>query len=187
MSAIEILIIGVVLAIDALSASVTCGIKTRKREVAKFLKIAFSFGFFQAGMTLLGVGLGHFIGPFVESFGHWISFAVFFVLGLKTIKEGLDAHNALHLLATKGCMGVCSNKCLATLSIATSIDAFLIGILFALSSVNLYLATLWIGIITFILSLLGTFWGTLLYRLLGKYAFFLAGLILVALAAKSFF
>ena len=46
-------------------------------------------------------------------------------------------------------------KVMFPLAIATSIDAFTVGISFAFLKVNLFFSTIIIGIITFILSLIG--------------------------------
>ena len=70
------------------------------------------------------------------------------------------------------------------LSIATSIDALAVGITFAFFNVNLVLAISLIGIITFILSVIGTKIGN---RFGDKYenkAELLGGIILVLLGVK---
>ena len=75
-------------------------------------------------------------------------------------------------------------KTMIVLAIATSIDALAIGITFAFFNVNLVLAVSLIGIITFILSIVGTKIGN---RFGDKYeskAELVGGIILVLLGVK---
>ena len=75
-------------------------------------------------------------------------------------------------------------KTMIVLAIATSIDALAVGITFAFFNVNLVLAISLIGIITFILSVIGTKIGN---RFGDKYenkAELLGGIILVLLGVK---
>ena len=70
------------------------------------------------------------------------------------------------------------------LAIATSIDALAIGITFAFLNVNLVLAVSLIGIITFILSIVGTKIGNRFGDKYERKAELVGGIILVLLGVK---
>lgn len=70
------------------------------------------------------------------------------------------------------------------LAIATSIDALAIGITFAFFKVNLILAITLIGIITFILSVVGTKIGNRFGNKFEKIAEVIGGIILILLGIK---
>ena len=70
------------------------------------------------------------------------------------------------------------------LSIATSIDAFSIGLTFSLLSVNLKLALLFIFIITFILSFLGVMLGKIIGSKYEKISEIFGGIVLIIMSLK---
>ena len=70
------------------------------------------------------------------------------------------------------------------LAIATSIDALAVGITFAFFKVNLILAISLIGIITFVLSVIGTKVGNKFGDKYEKKAEFVGGVILILLGLK---
>ena len=70
------------------------------------------------------------------------------------------------------------------LAIATSIDALAVGITFAFFKVNLILAILLIGIITFVLSVIGTKVGNKFGDKYENKAEFIGGVILILLGLK---
>ena len=72
-------------------------------------------------------------------------------------------------------------------SVATSIDALIVGVSFAaLPDVNIWTAVLLIGVITFVISLAGVFSGKKFGQLLGSKAEVFGGLILVGIGVKVF-
>ena len=81
MSTLEIWLLAVSLAIDCFTVSVTSGIILRRIQWRTFLKMAFFFGFFQALMPLIGwFGASRF-NHLIESYDHWIAFALLAFLG----------------------------------------------------------------------------------------------------------
>ena len=80
-----------------------------------------------------------------------------------------------------------SNRCLLSLSVATSIDAFLIGSMLGLRTVSLATSVACIGVVTFVNSLIGCFIGNKAGGFLARYSRLLAGVILLALAIKALF
>ena len=68
--------------------------------------------------------------------------------------------------------------------IATSIDAFAVGVTFAFFKVKLFLAVIMIGIITFILSILGVKIGNKFGRKYENKAEFIGGCVLIVMGVE---
>ena len=71
------------------------------------------------------------------------------------------------------------------LAIATSIDAFAVGITFSFFKINIWFAIFLIGMITFIISTFGVKIGNLFGHRYEKCAQILGGLILISIGIKS--
>jgi len=78
------------------------------------------------------------------------------------------------------------NKELLILSIATSIDAFAVGVTFAFLNVAILLPILFIGLITFILSLIGIYIGKNIGHLFENKMEIVGGVILIIIGFKIF-
>ena len=183
MGYLSIITVAFALSMDAFAVAVTCGIKLKILWIKKFLKIALFLGLFQAGMPLLGWGIGHFIKDYIISYAGIISCLVFGALGVKTL---YDAFFGKHHKDCGQC--TCSGfKCLSTLAIATSIDAFLIGLVLALYQTHILISVGIIGTITFFISLIGCFIGNRATKVVGKKSEIIAGIILLTLAITSLF
>ena len=99
-------------------------------------------------MPLIGwLGICHF-SRMLEAYDHWIAFGLLLLIGANMIKESFDDEIEKRNDRV-------DFKTMIILAIATSIDALAVGITFAFLEVNLFIAILFIGIITFIMSLLG--------------------------------
>ncbi len=180
----ELFLISLALSLDAFSVALSCGMRLPADRYRKFLKIALAFGIFQAVMPLLGSVLSkYFLAQYIARYSGWISFLVFGALGAKTFYDFFTSGKEE---APKPC--TCAGyRCLMSLAVATSIDAFLIGSVLGLSNVSLAVSVTWIGIVTFVNSLVGCFLGNKAVGFLNRYARLMAGVILVALAIKALF
>ena len=139
--------------------------------------IALYFGVFQALMPLIGYFLGMTFESIVTTFDHWVAFALLTLIGGGMIKESFDDEDDKKNDRV-------DFKTMVVLAIATSIDALAVGITFAFFDVNIVLAVSIIGIITFIISVLGVKIGN---RFGDKYqnkAQLMGGIILVLLGFK---
>lgn len=182
MSYLEVFLVSVALSLDAFAVALSCGMRLPANRYAKFLKIALVFGVFQALMPLAGSVLSRlFLARFIAKYSYVISFLVFAGLGAKTLWDFFWAERGL---SAEPC--ACNNKrCLTSLAVATSIDAFLIGSVIGLKDISMGVAVSWIGVITFINSAIGCFLGNKAVGFLAHYSRLLAGGILMALAIKA--
>ena len=173
----EILLIGIGLAMDAFAVSICKGLSMKKMNWKNAVIIALYFGVFQALMPLIGYFLGMTFESIVTTFDHWVAFALLTLIGGGMIKESFDDEDDKKNDRV-------DFKTMVVLAIATSIDALAIGITFAFFDVNIVLAVSIIGIITFIISILGVKIGN---RFGDKYqnkAQLMGGIILVLLGFK---
>lgn len=183
MSIVSIFIIAVVLSMDAFAVSISCGIKMGCNARKKFLKLASYFGLMQGLMPVAGWYLGSLVNNYISNYAQYLSAAVFFILGFKTIYDSFQSQDTYRERPCE-CSG---QKCVSSLAIATSIDAFIIGVVFSINDVSLWSSALIIGVTTFLLTIIGIIFGRKIGVKLGKLSGFCAGLLLIILAGYSFF
>lgn len=177
MGILEIALIGVGLAMDAFAVSVCKGLSMKKLEWKKAIIIALYFGFFQAIMPVIGYLLGSTFESIVTSIDHWIIFILLAVIGGNMIKESFDKEEDKR-------NDNIDFKTMFILAVATSIDALAVGITFAFFQTNIMLDVGIIGIITFILSLLGVKIGNKFGDKFQNKAELAGGIILIVIGLK---
>ena len=136
------------------------------------------FGVFQALMPALGYVLGTTFANKIAAIDHWIAFILLALIGANMIKEALSSDD-----------DECQDDSLRLgdlimLSIATSIDALAVGITFAFFNVSLLLSVSMIGIITFIICVIGVKVGNVFGEKYKSKAELAGGLILIVMGAK---
>lgn len=154
----EIFVIGVGLAMDAFAVSLCKGMSLKKMSLKGALAAGLYFGGFQALMPLLGWLLGASFARYVETFGHWIAFILLALVGGSMIRDALldeRKRNAEEENADAGVSADFGPRAMLPLAIATSIDAFAVGVSFSFFDVNIYKAIAIIGCTTFVISAAG--------------------------------
>lgn len=180
---ITIFLIGIGLAMDAFAVSICQGLVQVGKNRKEMEKIAFTFGFFQFAMTLIGGLVGKIIVPYVEHYKNIIPGIIFCAIAFFMLKEGWENRKDSCELTPS----LNSFKTLFLLGVATSIDALFIGITFALQKSNpLLLSSLLIGVITFIISSLGYSFGKSFSNLSKHKAYYLGAVLLLGLGVRSF-
>jgi manganese efflux pump family protein len=154
MELVTLILIAIGLSVDSFAVSLSCGLIMCEITFPKAMRIAFSLAFFQALLPLAGWVIGSKIACYVKTYDHWIAFGLLTVIGGKMIFESLGT-----VEETKKRANPLNFKYLIGISLATSIDAFIVGISFAFIQVNLFLSTFIIGFTTFFFSMLGIFFG----------------------------
>ena len=148
MGLIEIIGIGIGVAMDAFAVAICKGLSMKKLELKKAIKIALYFGVFQAGMPVIGYILGSKFQNIFTRIDHWVAFILLGIIGINMIKESFENDEDKY-------NDDVDFKTMIILAIATSIDALAVGITFAFLNTNLVLSVSIIGIITFTISLIG--------------------------------
>ncbi|MDR0304531.1 MAG: manganese efflux pump MntP family protein [Chitinispirillales bacterium] len=174
----ELLLIALGLSADAFAVSLSCGASEKKLPVKFALNASLAFGFFQSAMPVLGYFFGNLWAKYVFAFGHWISFAMLVLVGGKMIFEAIKNENLNHDKSFSNIKNV------LFLALATSIDAFAVGVSFSFDSKPILISALLIGIITFFVSFAGFFIGRKFGDLFGEKAEILGGTALIAVGVK---
>ncbi len=169
--------IAVGLSMDAFAVAICKGLAMSKITFRKSLIVGLWFGGFQGMMPLLGYLLGVQFQNYITSIDHWIAFILLGAIGANMIHEALskDEEKASDSLAFKDML---------ILAVATSIDALAVGVTFAFLQVNIIPAILFIGIITFALSMIGVKIGNVFGVRYKSKAEFAGGIILIAMGTK---
>lgn len=173
----EIIIIGIGLAMDAFAVSICKGLSIQKLNFKKIFIIGLYFGLFQMIMPILGYGLGNSFQSLVSNIDHWVVFVLLLIIGINMIKEAFDDEDEKKNEAL-------DIKTMLLLAIATSIDAFAVGITFALFEVNVIISVIIIGVITFCISMLGVMIGNKFGDRFQNKSEFIGGVILIIIGVK---
>lgn len=173
----EIILIGFGLAMDAFAVSICKGLSMKKIKWKNAIIIAIYFGLFQAIMPVIGFFLGSTFSKFIQKMDHWIAFVLLSAIGVNMIKESNDDEG-------ENRNDRADFKTMIVLAIATSIDALAVGITFAFFEVNLWLASLIIGVITFCLSFIGVVIGNKFGDKFQNKAELAGGFILIVIGLK---
>ena len=121
MIVLEAIILALTLCVDSLVVSTTNAFRS-KMSYKRGLLMALIFAFFQGGFPLLGSLVGIAFKDVISAIDHWVAFGLLAAVGGKMIYDGLK--NA----PQEKQMDVTKTSVLCLLGIATSIDAFVIGI-----------------------------------------------------------
>jgi len=178
MDLFTIILLAVGLAMDAFSVSITRGLTLIKGNIKQAFIIALFFGSFQAFMPVFGWISGIKLAEFIQSVDHLVAFILLSLIGIKMIYESLKKREDEDICA------LFSLKELLILSIATSIDAFAVGVTFAFLNVSIIEPILIIGFVTFILSFLGFYVGKKVGHMFENKIEILGGLILIGIGLK---
>ena len=181
----DIFMIGVGLSMDAFAVSMCQGLSMPQLRFGAALRVALFFGAFQAIMPLLGFALGSTFASFV-TIGPWIAFALLLIIGGKMLIDGIrdKQDEPTSAAATLGK--------LTMLAVATSIDAFAVGVSFSMQEgivwlrggFSIFLAVSLIGATTFVLSLIGVWLGHKFGLKYHRAATLLGGIVLILIGIK---
>lgn len=181
MSFVEALLLSLALCVDSLVVSTTTAFKC-KMPWRQGILMALIFGFCQGLFPLLGALIGDVARSFIEAVDHWVAFGLLALVGGKMIVDGIRNKEE----DRQSSSGRSTLLTYFLLGIATSIDAFAVGIGLGLQEkllVVLYVVSL-IGLVTLLVSLLGVYLGKRNVPIPQRTANILAGVVLIALGVK---
>lgn len=186
---------GISLAMDAFAVSVCDGMVYRNLSKRKAVIIPATFGLFQALMPIIGFYVGLAVMDYIDAFDHWIAFALLVIIGGKMIYDGIRELTSKkeEELKPKNF----SFTGLLLQGVATSIDALAVGFSLnelienAVGAGNIqlwaWISVIIIGVITFIISLVGVIIGVKvgkLFKKKGSIAEIIGGAVLLLIAVK---
>ena len=117
-----------------------------------------------------------------QAVDHWIAFGLLAVVGGRMVRGGLRGQNEEPDLARRGDLS--RGWSLIALSVATSIDAFAVGLGLAMLDVAIWVPIALIGVITAAMSLSGLLLGRVLNVRWGSRAEVLGGVLLVGIGLQ---
>lgn len=170
-------LIAVALAMDAFSVSMTKGFTQKHLTKSQILYYGLFFGGFQFIMPILGYFCGNVIASIVESLASIIGFILLLAIGFNMIRESLAGED-------EEITDYFSFREVTLLAIATSIDAFAVGITIALLNDPIMISSIIIGIVAFLFSIVGVFIGKKLGNYVGDKFQILGGVILILIGIK---
>lgn len=180
MDYLSIILIAIGLSMDAFAVSMTSGCVMKKLRIRYALRLALFFGGFQALMPIIGWFAGSSFKVYIEKFDHWVAFAILLIIGLKMILEA----TVLEKADKEEKPNYESVIMVFWLAVATSIDALAVGITFSLLDINIFVSSVIIGAITFILSFFGVFFGCKFGGFMEKKVEIIGGLVLIGIGGK---
>ncbi|GAA0343365.1 manganese efflux pump MntP family protein [Bacillus carboniphilus] len=173
-----ILMVSIGLAMDAFAVSITSGVVLKKKfNIKTLLKIGLFFTFFQALMPLIGWGLGSRFSIYIKNFDHWVAFVLLLLIGIKMVYDSIAEEDEKTL-------NPADNRVLLFLSLATSIDALAVGVSFAFLDISILFAVFSIGVVTFVLTIVGILLGKISGDRLKKKAELFGGIVLALIGTK---
>jgi putative Mn2+ efflux pump MntP len=175
-----ILVIAIGLSFDTFAVSLSYGVVRSKILFRQASRIAIVLAVFQGGLTVAGYFLGSIVSDVLKATDHWIALGLLSFLGIKMIIEGLKKTK------NEETNDFSSTIVLLTIALGTSIDAFAVGISFALLDVKIWEAEVVISAVTFLASMTAIRIGKSAGVRLGNKVEIIGGLLLIAIGLKIF-
>lgn len=175
MSFISLLLLALIMSMDAFTVAICKGISSSNIKLSAALKTGILFGLVEGITPVLGWLFGIFLKHYIEGWDHWIFFLIMLFLGGRMIYNSFQQD---------GCEIEERNDpiwILLIIAISTSVDAFAVGAGLAVVSVNILLAAIMIGVMTFIMVTIGICLGKKIGIFVGKKGEFVGGAVLIGL------
>jgi putative Mn2+ efflux pump MntP len=177
-----LLLIAVALSLDAFGVSLCVGLNGAVEKRNKF-QLSFSFGFFQFFFAICGAYAGFLFNTYIASVPQVIGGALVSIVGILMVKEGFASKEECILIKP---------GMILVLGVSVSIDALVIGFTTLnniANRVELFISTVFIGLITFIMCLFAFFISKYLQKIhiVSKYADYIGGVILIIFGIKMMF
>ncbi|MBN1986569.1 MAG: manganese efflux pump [Prolixibacteraceae bacterium] len=175
---ITFLLIGIGLSFDSFAVSVSCGLMKREIHFQQASFIAFSLAFFQGFFPVIGWIIGTGVKSLISDFDHWIAFGLLLFIGVKMIVEGGKPNGTLKNFDPL------KIRVLLGLSVATSIDALVVGLSFGFLEMPILVPVIVIGAVTFVVAMLGMLFGKNIPAKRSHQSLILGGIILSLIGVK---
>lgn len=175
---ITFILLGIGLSFDSFAVSVSCGLMKPKIKFRQAIVIAGSLAFFQAVFPFFGWIVGSSLKDLISAIDHWVAFVLLAFIGVKMIIEGTKTDGVL------SSFNPFQFSILLGLSVATSIDALVVGLSFGFLDMPILFPVLVIGLVTFIASMLGLLFGKKIPAKRSQHSLVIGGVILISIGLK---
>ena len=198
MNLLDVLAVAVGLGTDAMSVSAAIGVKWHGPR--QTFRLAWHMGLFQFIMPILGWWAGRGLADLLEHVASYVAAAMVFAVGVKMLYEALRTRpgEVEEKLEQKAEQAIAHRRphgkdptrgwSLLALSVATSLDALVVGFSLGIKGVGaIWLASLVIGAVAGVMSLIGVFVGKKIGKAIGPIAETIGAVVLMGLAVSFLF
>lgn len=175
MNIIELIVLSFSLSMDSFATSLCKGIEFNNNLYKSSITTSIWFSIFQTILPILGYYLGNIISMKLFSVAYYISFFILSFLGISMIREKDD------VVQLNDSLGF---KIMFLLSVSISMDAFSVGISYALLNLNIILSSILNFSITFITTYIGCLLGSKIGSKYSSISKTIGGIILISLGIK---
>ena len=180
MDFITIIAVALGLSFDTFAVSLSYGVVQNKILFRQAVRIALVLATFQAGLLVIGYFIGSIVSEIMKTADHWVALVLLSFLGIRMIIEGIRRKEGEEIRDYTKILN------LLTVAIGTSIDAFAVGISFALLAIKIWISGVIIGAVTFLASMTAIRIGKSAGEKLGQRVEIVGGIILIAIGVKIF-
>ncbi len=180
MDFLTIVAVAIGLSFDTFAVSLSFGVIQNGIRFRQAFRVAIVLAFFQAGLLVAGFFLGSFVSEAFKAADHWIALVLLVFLGIRMIADGLRNSEKSEI------RDYTRLPVLLAAGIGTSIDAFAVGISFALLNMRIWISGIIIGIVTFFASMTAIRIGKSAGERLGQKVEIAGGIILILIGIKIF-
>ena len=173
-----LIFIAIALAMDSFAVSISTGSVLKHFHFKAMGKISFLFALFQGIMPVIGWFAGNSFEEYISDYDHWVAFVLLSAIGGKMIYEALWGTDDSPYLDPY------SFKKMATLAIATSIDALAVGLSLAVVGITIWTPAVVIGITASLLTVAGMLLGGKVGQIWGKRVEIIGGMVLIGIGIK---
>ena len=180
--ALEALVLGVALAMDAMAVTLSNSLCEPDMPTSKKLAMPVLFALFQMAMPIAGFFGGTLVAPLIEAYAGIVSLVIRGFVGGKMIWEAVQELREPEQCPT-------THLTYPTIffeAIATSIDAFIVGVTLAAAGANIVLYGAAIGITTLVCCLAVLALGRRLGAHFGPRAEVVGGIVLIIIGLRAF-
>ncbi|WP_424245035.1 putative Mn2+ efflux pump MntP [Elusimicrobium posterum] len=171
------LLVAAGLSMDNFAVSLAAGC-TPNIKPKNILSAALAFVVAHIVMFSLGWFGGAGVGKYIHAYDHWVAFGLLFFISVKMLKEAFFSKEEACANITKDLKTIC------LIAIATSIDAFAVGLSLSFLDFNFVLSVSCISFFVFLTTVLGFKLGSKFGDKFGKKAEVFGGLVLLVIAVK---
>ena len=180
--ALEALVLGVALAMDAMAITLSNSLCEPDMPTSKKLAMPVLFALFQMAMPIAGFFGGTLVAPLIEAYAGIVSLVILGFVGGKMIWEAVQELREPEQCPTTRL----TYPTIFFEAIATSIDAFIVGVSLAAAGANIVLYGAAIGITTLVCCLAVLALGRRLGAHFGPRAEVVGGIVLIIIGLRAF-
>jgi len=180
LSWLNILGIAVALAMDALAVSIAVGLSIPRLTGRHVFRLGWHFGLFQFMMPIIGWVVGRGVAKHIAAYDHWVAFGLLGIIGGKMLYEAIRGGphpRGDEADPTRGWS-------LMVLSVATSIDALVVGMSMGVLDVSVWVPAVVIGVVAGVLTIVGIRFGSRLGAKFEHWAEAVGGVVLLAIGLR---